>query len=185
MKFKYYSLKAIFWLLSKIPFWFYHGLSRVIAFLFIYLKLYRYKVVVDNISKSFPEKSERELKKLVHKFYYHFADLLIESIKAFGFSQETIKKRYKINFNSEVQELMNRKRNIALILPHYANWEWAAQGINFMVKENQPLSLIMYKPLRNKVMDKLMKDNRTRFQGNYLFPKNDVMREVIAHQDEQ
>ncbi|SMG43819.1 KDO2-lipid IV(A) lauroyltransferase [Marivirga sericea] len=184
MKAKYYFLKAVFWLLSKIPFWFYHGLSSVIAFIFIKFKLYRYKVVTDNLSKCFPEKSEAEIKKIAKQFYFHFADLLIESVKAFGFSKETIKKRYKIKPNPELQKLMDEKKNIAMILPHFANWEWAAQGINFMVERNQPLSLIMYKPLKNKVMDKLMRDNRTRFPGNHLFPKNNVMREVLAHQDD-
>jgi KDO2-lipid IV(A) lauroyltransferase len=184
MKVKYYFLKATFWLLSTFPFWFYHGLSTLLGFLFLKTKIYRYKVVVDNLKKSFPEKSEKEVEEITKKFYYHFTDLLIESIKAFGFSKATIKKRYKINPNPEVQKLMDEKRNIAVILPHFANWEWAAQGINFMVERNQPLSLIMYKPLKNKVMDKLMRDNRTRFPGNHLFPKNNVMREVIAHKDE-
>ncbi|ADR22478.1 acetyltransferase [Marivirga tractuosa] len=184
MKVKYYFLKAIFWLLSKIPFWFYHGLSTLIGFLFIKTKIYRYKVVMDNLRKSFPEKSEKEIQKIANKFYYHFSDLLIESIKAFGFSQSTIKKRYKINPNPAVQKLLDEKQNITMILPHFANWEWAAQGFNFMVERNQPLVLIMYKPLKDKVMDKLMKDNRTRFPGNYLFPKNNATREVLAHQDE-
>src|SRR5690554_858888 len=184
MKFKYHFLKLVFWLLSKIPFWFYHGLSTFIAFVFIKTKIYRYHVVFDNLRKSFPNKSEKEIKRIAHQFYYHFADLLIESVKAFGFSEKDIQKRYKFNQNPDVQKLLDEKRNIALILPHYANWEWAAQGTNFLTKQNQPLVLIMYKSLKNKVMDKLMKDNRTRFPGNHLFPKDTVMREVVAHQDE-
>lgn len=139
---------------------------------------------MDNLKKSFPDKSDDEIHAIARKFYYHFADLLIESIKAFGFSVEDIQKRYKINENPEVQSLMDQKQNIAIILPHFANWEWAAQAFNFMVKRNQPLSLIMYKPLTNKVMDKLMRENRTRFPGNHLFPKNNALREVVAHKNE-
>ncbi|HET8861105.1 hypothetical protein [Marivirga sp.] len=184
MKVKYYFLKALFWLLSKVPFWFYHGLSSFIGFLFIRLKLYRYKVVMDNLSKSFPDKSEQEIKKIAHQFYYHFTDLIFESIKAFGFSKKTIKKRYKFNANAEVQKLMDEKKSIAFILPHFANWEWATQGVNFMVPRNQPLALIMYKPLKNQVMENLIKENRSRFPGNYLFPKNNAYREVIKHKDQ-
>lgn len=184
MKIKYYLLKAIFWLLSKIPFWFYHGLSTLIAFLFIKTKIYRYKVVMDNLRKSFPDKSEKEIQKIANKFYYHFVDLLIESIKAFGFSKKTIKKRYKINTNPEVQKLLDEKRNLAIILPHYGNWEWSAQGFNFMTERNQPFGLAIYRPLTNKLMDKLMKENRTRFAGSQMISKNDVFEEITRRKNE-
>jgi KDO2-lipid IV(A) lauroyltransferase len=183
MKVKYYFLKAIFWLLSKIPFWFYHGFSTLIGFLFFKTKVYRYKVVMDNLRKSFPNKSDNEIQDVARKFYYHFTDLLIESIKAFGFSEKDIQKRYKINHNSEVQKLLDQKRNLAIILPHFGNWEWAAQAFIFMTKKNQPLALGLYKPLKNKVMDKLMKESRTRFTGTYLFPKQNAMKEIMVHKD--
>lgn len=183
MKIKYYFLKALFWLLSKVPFWFYHGLSTLIGFLFIKTKIYRYKVVMDNLRKSFPEKSEKEIQKIANKFYYHFVDLLIESIKAFSFSKKTIKKRYKINTSPEVQKLLDDKRNLAIILPHFGNWEWSAQGFNFMTNRNQPFGLAIYRPLSNKLMDKLMKENRTRFEGSKMIAKNDAYKEITSHKD--
>jgi KDO2-lipid IV(A) lauroyltransferase len=184
MKVKYYFLKAVFWLLSKIPFWFYHGLSNVLGFLFFRLKLYRYKVVMDNLTKSFPDKSEKEITNIARKFYYHFTDLLIESVKAFGFAKKTIKKRFKINPNPDVQRLLDEGRNVAIILPHFGNWEWSAQGFIFMTERNQPLAIAMYKPLKSPVMDKLMIDNRSRFPGNHLFPKQDAVREIAGHKND-
>ncbi|WKV13059.1 lysophospholipid acyltransferase family protein [Marivirga harenae] len=184
MKAKYYFLKAVFWLLSKIPFWFYHGLSTLLGFFFIKFKLYRHKVVMDNLSKSFPDKSEKEIKEIAKKFYYHFVDLLIESIKAFSFSKRTIKKRYKINTSPEIQKLLDQKRNLAITLPHFGNWEWSAQGFNFMTDRNQPFGLAIYKPLKNKVMDKLMKENRTRFKGSLMISKDHVYKEIRKRQEE-
>jgi KDO2-lipid IV(A) lauroyltransferase len=183
-KIKYYFLKAIFWLLSIIPFWFYHGLSSFIGFLFIKLKLYRYKAVMENLKKAFPDKSEKEIKKIANKFYYHFVDLLIESIKAFSVSAKQIKKRWKVNMTPEVQKLLDEKRNLALIMPHYGNWEWGVPSLCMMTDQNQPIGLGIYKPLKNKLMDKLMKENRSRFPGANLIPKNEVSKHVAKYRDQ-
>lgn len=184
MKVKYYFLKAGFWLLSIIPFWFYHGLSSFIGFLFIKLKLYRYKVVMDNLRKSFPEKSEKEIEKIANRFYYHFTDLLIESIKVFSISAKQIKKRWKVNITPEVQSLLDEKWNLAMLMPHYGNWEWGVPSLCMMTEHNQPIGLGIYKPLKNKLMDKLMKENRSRFPGAILIPKNDVSRLVAKYRDQ-
>jgi len=183
MKVKYYLLKALFWLLSIVPFWFYHGLSTVVGFLFMKLKLYRHKVVMDNLAKSFPEKSEKEIKKIASKFYNHFVDLLIESIKAFTLSENQVKKRWKINENPQLQKLLDEKRNLAIILPHFGNWEWGVPSFCMVTERNQPIGLGIYKPLKNKVMDKLMKENRTRFPGANLIPNKLIHKAVNQHKD--
>ena len=184
MKFNYYFLKGVFWLLSIVPFWFYHGLSNLIGFLFIKFKIYRYKVVTDNLKKAFPEKSDAEIEKIAHRFFYHFIDLLVESIKAFSISEKQIKARWKINYPPEVQRLLDEKRNLAILLPHYGNWEWGVPSFCMMTDQNQPIGLGIYKPLKNKVMDKLMKENRTRFPGANLIPKQEVAKAVVKHQDD-
>lgn len=184
MKFKYYFLKSLFWLLSQIPFWFYHGLSSFIGYLFIKLKIYRYNAVIGNLKKAFPDKSEKEIAKIAHRFFYHFIDLLIESIKAFSISEKQIKKRWKINYNPEVQRILDEKRNLAVLLPHYGNWEWGVPSFCNMTDRNQPIGLGIYKPLKSKVMDKLMKENRTRFPGTNLIAKQNVAKEVAAHKND-
>ena len=183
MNIQYHFLKALFWLLSKIPFWFYHVLSRVIGFLLIKFKIYRYKLVVRNINRAFPEKSEKEVKKIAHKFFYHFSDLLIESLKAFNFSKKKIKKRYKIHPNDDVQRIVDEGRSLAIVLPHFANWEWAVLSFVFMVERNQPFAMGIYKPLKNKVMDRLIKESRTPFPNALLIPKKTAMKEMMAHSD--
>ena len=184
MKVKYYFLKGIFWLLSIVPFWFYHGLANLIGFLFIKFKIYRYNVVIDNLTKVFPEKTEKEIEKIAHRFFYHFIDLLVESIKAFSISEKAIKERWKINYNPEVQRLLDEKRNLAIILPHYGNWEWGIPSFCMMTERNQPIGLGIYKPLKNKLMDKLMKENRTRFPGANLIPKQEVTKAVNEHKND-
>jgi KDO2-lipid IV(A) lauroyltransferase len=184
MQLKYYIFKGLIYTLSIIPFWVYHVVAWLLSRLFYYTGLYRGKVVKANLTKAFPEKSDEEIKTISKRFYLHLADLLIESIKAFSLTEEDIKKRYKFNFSEEVQRLCDEKRNIAIVLHHYNNWEWATMGLNFIAPRNNPKMLIMYKTLKDPVAEKIVKQSRGRFAGTYMFPKDNVIKEVIAHKDE-
>ncbi|MDB9701945.1 lipid A biosynthesis acyltransferase, partial [Flavobacteriales bacterium] len=89
--------KILFYLiiipLSVLPYFVLYGISNVMFLLFYYVVGYRKKVIVKNIYSAFPDKSEKEKKKLVRKFYLHFTDLIVESIKNFTVSEKQIKKR--------------------------------------------------------------------------------------------
>jgi KDO2-lipid IV(A) lauroyltransferase len=73
---------------------------------FLYLVLYktfkyRKKVVRTNLLNSFPEKSTKEIKNIEQKFYSHFCDLIIESIRLFSISEKELAQRNKI-VNAEI-----------------------------------------------------------------------------------
>jgi KDO2-lipid IV(A) lauroyltransferase len=61
--------------LSRMPYFILYRVSDFVYFLMYYIIGYRKKVIVDNISKSFPAKSSEEITKIVKKFYSHFCDL--------------------------------------------------------------------------------------------------------------
>ena len=184
MKAKYYLIKGTATVLSWIPFWFYHAFAWLLSKLFYYTGLYRGKVVYNNLKMAFPEKSEKERKQIAKKFYLHMADLLIESLKAFTFNEKDIKKRYQFNHTEEVQRLCDEKRNIAIVLHHYNNWEWAPMGLNFIAERNNPKMLIMYKTLKDQVMDDVIRESRGKIPGTHMFPKDNVIKEVAAHKDD-
>ena len=85
------------WLLSSLPMRLLYVLSDFLHILIYYVFGYRKKVVCKNIELSFPDLSESERKQLVKKFYHHFLDLMVESIKAFTISKKEIQKRYVYN----------------------------------------------------------------------------------------
>ena len=51
-------------------------------------------MVRNNLRLVFPEKSINEIHRIERGFYKHFADITIESIKAFGMSENQMKSRY-------------------------------------------------------------------------------------------
>ena len=63
----YLVLKPI----SLLPYPLLYGLSDFFFVVLYYLIPYRKKVVMSNLAKAFPEKSEAELKIICRKFYLH------------------------------------------------------------------------------------------------------------------
>ena len=50
-----------------------------------------------NIRNSFPEKTESEYKEIAKKFFRHFCDITLESLKVFTISQKEVRKRMIFN----------------------------------------------------------------------------------------
>ena len=78
----YYIVYGFVKLLSLLPFAVLYALSDVLYPVIYYIIGYRKQVVRDNLSYSFPEKTEQERKTIEKKFYRHFCDLIFENIKS-------------------------------------------------------------------------------------------------------
>jgi len=82
--------------ISMLPFFLMYGVSDFLFLIFYYLIPYRRKVVLQNLRNSFPEKPNAEIKKIERRFYRHFCDVILETLKLFSASKESIEKRVKI-----------------------------------------------------------------------------------------
>jgi KDO2-lipid IV(A) lauroyltransferase len=134
-------------------------ISDFFYILLFYVFGYRKAVVLKNISYAFPEKSEEEKQKIAKKFYKHFTDIMIESIKAFSISEKEILKRYTYKNPELVNKYAKEGKSIALVSAHLANWEWSI---------STPLVLNIdvfgaYNKLRNETFEKTLRENREKF----------------------
>jgi KDO2-lipid IV(A) lauroyltransferase len=125
-----------------------------------YIIGYRKKVVFNNIKLAFPKKSDEELNKISKKFFKHFVDLIVESIKSFSISEKEILKRYKYKNPELVNKFAKEGKSIAFVGAHQANWEWSF---------SLPLVLDItvfgaYTKLNNKYFEKTIKDSREKFK---------------------
>lgn len=147
------------WLLSLLPMRALYILSDFFYFLFYYIIGYRKEVVLNNLKLAFPEKSEKELKAIRKKFFRHFTDLFVESIKAFTISEKTSSKRYKYMNPELIDDLYEKGKSIAFMGAHQANWEWSI-SIPLFVKIK---CFGAYTKIGNKYFDKTVKDSRMKF----------------------
>jgi KDO2-lipid IV(A) lauroyltransferase len=151
-------------------------LSDILYFIVYKIVRYRLKVVRMNLSKSFPEKSVQELRVLEKRFYHHFTDYIIETIKLAHISQEELNRRAILHNPDIINPLVTQGHTCFLLLMgHYGNWEWFTGSTVWFdkVKIYQ-----IYRPLTSKAFDRLFIYLRTRFQGIGI-KKQETVRDMI------
>ena len=169
----------IIWLLSLLPMRILYLLSDFLYLIFFYLIGYRKKVVLENLQLAFPNKELNELRTIQKKFFKHFTDIFIESIKAFTISQKTLTKRYKYTNPELIDKLYDKGRSIAFMGAHQANWEWSI-SIPLFVKIK---CFGAYTRIGNTYFDKTVKDSRTKF-GFIGYKTTETIKSISRNFDE-
>lgn len=166
--------------LSLLPMQVLHGLSNILFLLVYYLAGYRKKVVWTNLTNSFPEKSPAEIRRIMRRFYLHFCDLILESVKMFSMSEEEAVARCRF-VNPEVLEKFYRDgRSVLIIAGHYNNWEMAALAF---APQAPHLTVGIYQPIRNAFFNDKFQESRGKY-GMLLVPKRETKNYFSAYQDQ-
>ena len=161
-------------LIGKLPFWCLYILSDLFFLLAYYIVDYRKDVVLTNLKNSFPEKSEDELKSIRKKFYRHFSDLSLETIKMRGMSEKDLSKRFLVKNADLLNAYFDKGKSVTLLAMHYNNWEWA-----IAVKSHLKfVSLGVFKPLQSKIFNKYFIETRSKF-GLELVPNDKLLKRLV------
>jgi KDO2-lipid IV(A) lauroyltransferase len=163
--------------ISLLPFPLLYGLSDFLFFLFYYVLGYRKKIVLGNIQRSFPERSDQEHKAISKKFYRHFCDLILESLKTFTISEKEVLKRVVCKNPEVLNDYFDKKQSVILAGGHYNNWELFAVGIDQLIKHK---TIGIYKPLSNTYFDKKMRKTRSKY-GLYMISTK-IVKEVFEEE---
>ncbi len=164
--------------LSYIPLF----IGYIFAFIFniiTYIVPYRRKVIETNLKRSFPEKTKFELFKIRHRFYSHFACILIEGIKNLTISKNELLRRFQVENPEVMEKLYKEGKSVLLVAGHYNNWEFmiSAQDLLFPHK-----AIGIGQPLSNQFWDKRINNRRSRFGMHVVHSKN--FREEIKNYKE-
>lgn len=137
--------------------------------LLAYVIQYRKKVVIKNLTNSFPEKSSKEINEIKKKFYRHFFDQILESIKMISMSDKECLERFKLMNPKVLDDYFDQGRNIALVIGHYNNWEYTP----IMNAQMKHQFVAIYSPLSNAFMDQTIYDARSKLEAG-LVSKHDM-----------
>ncbi len=164
--------------ISKISWKNIYRLATILDFLLYHVVGYRRKVVLENLRRSFPEKSENEIRAIARQYYRHLANLIFETIKCRSCPPEEILNRVWGDL-SIVDRLYAENRNVVFLMGHLGNWEI---GNLFASLRFSHECLVVYRPLANRAFDQWYLDLRTRF-GARLIPMDDVAAELRKPRD--
>ena len=163
--------------LSWLPMNLLYRLSDALFYFLYKLIGYRKKVVWDNLSGSFPDKSQSELLGIMDKFYSHFFDLIVESLKTFTMTKKQSLHTFRIANPELINRYAKEGRNVMITTGHYNNWEFAAQSTALQILAT-PAGI--YHPLKNKFFENKIRASRGKF-GILLVPKNKTKQFLENH----
>lgn len=172
----FYPLYATLYFFTLLPLPVQFVLSDPLFFFIYRIARYRKSTVYGNLHRAFPEKSEKEIRKIALSYYHHFCDYIIESIALTRISEKEVKKRFSYKNPEVISELHRQGKSILLAFGHSGNWEWIT---------NLPLFfpykvLAIYKPLKNKYVNRYFIRIRERF-GVKTIPMATSLRTIIEY----
>jgi KDO2-lipid IV(A) lauroyltransferase len=147
---------------SYLPFWLLYLISDGAFILLFHIFRYRRQVVYENLRRSFPEKTEKEIDQIARRYFHHLCDVSLEAIKLHSISEEELDKRLKVTGVEKMEAYFRQKKSILVLAMHYNNWEWGAS----VQRLSSHLFIMLYNPVRNNLeMERFILSMRERFGG--------------------
>lgn len=164
-------------LVAILPHWVqFRVLATAIASLMRDIVRYRRSLILSQLRKCFPEKSEQEIQSICRESYRTLAESIIHTMTLAGITEEQRRSIIKFNIPDSVREAIN-DRHFVILASHYGFWEYMQfVGIEF------PGYYVIgaYHPLSNKSWDELFYYMRT-FNDTIPVCSNNYLRFFIQH----
>ncbi|MBC7450291.1 MAG: lysophospholipid acyltransferase family protein [Cytophagales bacterium] len=166
--------------ISRLPFPVIYILSDITAFTLQYIVRYRTKVVKENLSNSFPDKSALEIKRITKGAYRNLCDVSFESLKLLSMDKSALQKRVVITNIEVPMSTLDKGLSHVGLTSHLCNWEWLLQIC--AVESPYPIDAV-YKPLSNQKMDTFIYQLRSKFGATPVAMK-DTLRSLVKNRKE-
>lgn len=162
---------------SRLPLSFMQTVARCSASIINTFKLSKLtRVIHINLEIALHNKlSEEQKKRITQQAIKNELLSYFEFFNIWGATQEeNLQKIHQVNGEEYFHQALAENKGVVLIVPHFGTWEimnaWCAQHTKMT---------ILYKPVKNEVVDKFVRDARSREQA-HLVPTNETgVREIF------
>ena len=190
-------IRGIIVVLSKLPLRFHYFMGDVLSWFMKNVVRYRAAVVYVNLSRSFPEKSAREIKKIYDAFYKHMGEIVAEAI---WFGGSTYRRLYESGIvtvvNAKgVSEIFENTPSMTVLSTHCGNWEILGGLLGYRTDDGETLRVpessisVVYKKLSNEISDRVFALNRVapleEVGTECEVESKNILRFSIKHKDER
>jgi KDO2-lipid IV(A) lauroyltransferase len=163
------------WLLHLLPEPLLYFVSELLRLLVYHVVRYRRKVVRENLIRAFPEFSLKKLRRTECLFYRHLCDLILESAVSYFYSEKRILQKITYKNTDLLDGYYRKGKQVIGVTGHYGNWEY----LNTLALVCPYQVVGIYKPLKNKYFDRLVRRSRERFNTQTV-PMEQVARKLIG-----
>ena len=190
-------IRGIIVVLSKLPLKFHYFMGDVLSWFMKNVIRYRSAVVYVNLSRSFPEKSAREIKKIYDAFYKHMGEIVAEAI---WFGGSTYRRLYESGIVTVVSakgvsEIFENTPSMTVLSTHCGNWEILGGLLGYRTDDGETLRVpessisVVYKKLSNEISDRVFALNRVapleEVGTECEVESKNILRFSIKHKDER
>lgn len=151
--------------IALLPFSVLYWLSDLLYFINTHLIKYRYSVTNENLKAALPNKSDDELQTIRTKFYRHFFDFALESVKLYSMGHAAMKERISFKGLQEMGELAQERNGAIILAFHHNNWEWCTYAQS---KLSSPVLMVYNPPRHNKPMEDFLIKSRGKWGGQVV-----------------
>lgn len=178
----YYLSLPFLYLLSWLPSGLLYAVSDFVYLILYRVLGYRKDVVMNNLRRSFPEKTETELNVIADRFYRHLCDLFLETFKTLTISRKEMLRRCEMSAGAKkiFDDLAAANQSCIILMGHQGQWEWGGNTFSLLCRHRL---YVIYHPLANKYFNGLMYRMRTRF-GTGLIAMKDTFRDMTRLRQE-
>jgi KDO2-lipid IV(A) lauroyltransferase len=168
--FKFFVLLA-----RLLPFKIVQRLGKLFGIFMFNFIPYRKKVALENLKKSFPEKSDEEIRRILKLAYVNLGITFFEFMGFANLKISDFDGFVKLENFDVVVEALKKGKGLILMSGHFGNWELSAIATG--IKIGKPLNVIVKKQ-RNKFVDREINKWRCWF-GNKVIPMEKAFRESL------
>lgn len=141
-----------------------------------YLISYRRSVIVQNLSRAFPDMKYKEIAAISRAYTRHFFNLFAEWIKLTSISQSALNKLVQYQNVDIIQQYSDKGQNVILVMGHYGNWE----ALNLLPTRVDLPVYAIYKKQSSQIINKVGVWMRIRF-GVRLLEKKEATRFILRN----
>lgn len=153
-------------------------LGPIFYFTLRYALRYRRRVIMTNLRNSFPDKTEKELRRICALNYRNLSEQIINIISQSGVSDEKLCRRIRFNNADDILREVG-DRNVIFMTAHFGSWE---AGSTMSLISRDHTFVAVYHKIENPVFDELMKRIRQHTNVELVSMKR-IIRYFIDHRD--
>lgn len=135
-------------MMHAMPRWIRFGVFQPFIYLLFRVVGYRRRMVLENLRSSFPEKSDKEIRRIMHKSYNFLAEVVVDTVSLAG-AKPTDKEQYIHWDNGEEHRQRMAGRDWIAMATHFGCWEYFLLWSWFAQSD----CVGVYHPLRSKVFE--------------------------------
>ena len=130
------------------PRWVRFGLFQPFVYVLFRIVGYRRRMVLQNLRGSFPEKSDKQIRQIMRKFYGFLAEIVVDTVSLAG-AKPTDKERYIVWDNGEEHRQRVAGRDWIAMAAHFGCWEYFMLWAWYLDAD----FMAVYHPLRSKIFE--------------------------------